>query len=184
MKIIEMSSSSKRKIYVLDTSVLLHDPNTLFSFENNEIVLPIIVLDEVDKFKKGSEEVNRNARLAIKSIDSLRTAGDIEKGVPLGEDGILKIAVKLNSNNLLPRGFSENNDNLIIATALEVKKTNPRRKVVLVSKDINMRVKAQALGLNSEDYRADKINLEELYTGQEICEVTDEELALDRKSVV
>jgi len=171
-------SSSKRKIYVLDTSVLLHDPNTLFSFENNEIVLPIIVLDEVDKFKKGSEEVNRNARLAIKSIDSLRTAGDIEKGVPLGEDGILKIAVKLSSNNLLPRGFSENNDNLIIATALEVKKTHPRRKVVLVSKDINMRVKAQALGLNSEDYRADKINLEELYTGQEICEVTDEELGL------
>ena len=168
---------NERKIYVLDTSVLLHDPNTLFSFENNEIVLPIIVLDEVDKFKKGSEEVNRNARLVIKSIDRLREEGNIEKGVPLGSDGILKIAVKANSHNLLPKGFQENNDNFIIATALEIKNTNLDKKVVLVSKDINMRVKAQALGLKSEDYRADKINIDELYTGQEICEISDEELS-------
>ena len=169
---------SDRKIYVLDTSVLLHDPNTLFSFENNEIVLPIIVLDEVDRFKKGSSEVNRNARLVIKSIDNLREQGDIEEGIPLGSEGTLRIAINSNFKNLLPRGFEENNDNLIIETALEIKKTNPDRKVVLVTKDINMRVKAQALGIKSEDYRADKINLDELYTGQAKYEATDEEITL------
>lgn len=167
---------NNRKVFVLDTSVLLHDPGALFSFENNEIVLPLVVLEEVDKFKRGSEEVNRNARLVIKSIDKLREQGNIELGVPLGKDGILKISIKLHYQEFLPQGFQANNDNLIIATALEVKRNTPERKVILVSKDINMRVKAQALGLNSEDYRADKINLEELYTGEITLNITDEEI--------
>jgi len=169
---------NNRKIYVLDTSVLLHNAQALFSFENNEIVLPLIVLDEVDRFKRGSEEVHRNARKAIKNIDKLREQGNIEEGVPLGYDGIFKIAIKSNHHKYIPEGFQTNNDNLIIATALEVKKNNPERKVVLVSKDINMRVKAQALGLNSEDYRADKVNLDELYTGQDIYHINDEDMSL------
>lgn len=169
---------SDRKIYVLDTSVLLHNPQAMFSFQDNEIVLPIIVLDEVDKFKRGSQEVNRNARVVIKNIDKLREQGNIEEGVPLGKDGILKIAIKSNNIDLLPAGFQTNHDNLIIATALAIKKNQPEKKVVMVSKDINMRVKAQALGLKSEDYRADKVNLDELYTGEDFCQISDEEMAL------
>ncbi len=169
---------SDRKIYVLDTSVLLHNPQALFSFQDNEIVLPIIVLDEVDNFKRGSQEVNRNARVVIKNIDKLREQGNIEEGVPLGKDGILKIAIKSNNFDLLPAGFQANHDNLIIATALAIRKNNPEKKVIMVSKDINMRVKAQALGLKSEDYRADKVNLDELYTGEDFCQISDEEMAL------
>jgi PhoH-like ATPase len=169
---------SDRKIYVLDTSVLLHNPQAMFSFQDNEIVLPIIVLDEVDKFKRGSQEVNRNARVVIKNIDKLREQGNIEEGVPLGKDGIFKIAIKSNNFDLLPAGFQANHDNLIIATALAIKKENPEKKVIMVSKDINMRVKAQALGLKSEDYRADKVNLDELYTGEDLCQITDEEMAI------
>lgn len=169
--------NSNSKIYVLDTSTLLHDPQTLFAFGNNELVLPLIVLDEVDRFKRGSQEVNRNARLVIKSLDHLREQGNIEKGVPLEGGGALKIAVRSNYKEFLPQGFQDSNDNLIIATALELKKNNPDKKVLMVSKDINMRVKAQALGLVAEDYKADKINLDELYTGQDVCSVTDDQIA-------
>lgn len=166
----------EKKIYVLDTSVLLHDPRTLFSFKENEVVLPLVVLDEVDKFKKGSEEVNRNARLVIKSIDRLRGKGDFENGFPLENEGLLKIAVISNYKKYLPEGFSQIRDNYIIAAALELNEKYPDRKVVLVSKDINMRVKGQALGLISEDYRADKVNLDDLYTGQKTYEINDDEI--------
>ncbi|MBM3462199.1 MAG: PhoH family protein [Armatimonadetes bacterium] len=162
-----------KKIFVLDTSVLLHSPLSLYSFADNDIIIPIVVLDELDKFKRGTMEINRNARLVIKELDNLRASGQIDKGIKLDRGGTL--TVDLNHREalaLLPPGFEHNNDNRILAIALSVKKRFPRRHVAVVSKDINMRVKAQALALNSEDYLTDKIEVDDLYAGNRILKVS------------
>jgi PhoH-like ATPase len=166
-----------KKIFVLDTSVLLHSPETLRSFKDNDIVIPITVLDELDKFKKGSMEVNRNARLIIKEFDRLREEHHNLNCVPLGTGGTLSVTVQFDTDKLsrnLPEGLLSSNDNRILATAIEIKRRDQTKPVILVTKDINMRVKANALGLQAEDYLADKVNLEELYTGQRILKVPAE----------
>ncbi len=156
------------KIYLLDTSVLLHSPEALFSFRANDVVLPLVVLDELDNFKKGSTELNRNARWVINQLDELRGQGPVNEGVTLPEGGTLRVDIgqmrKLDT--LIPPGFAHNVDNRILATALGIKSESPERKVVIVTKDINMRVKAEALGLSAEDYRHDQIvELSEMYSG-------------------
>lgn len=164
-----------KKIFVLDTSVLLHSPQSLSNFKDNDIIIPIVVLDELDKFKRGTMEINRNARLVIKELDLLRQSGQIDKGLKLDNGGTL--TVDLNHRDaleLLPPGFEINNDNRILAIAMAVKRRYPRRHVAVVSKDINMRVKAQALGLNSEDYRTDKIEVDDLYPGNRVLRVSNE----------
>ncbi|MHB2017587.1 MAG: PhoH family protein [Candidatus Xenobia bacterium] len=165
-------TAAGRKIYVLDTSVLLHRPQSIFSFETNTVVIPIVVLDELDQFKRGSRELNRNARHVIKYIDRLREKGQIDQGVRLRDGGTLIIELTDRDElHLLPAGFETSNDNRILASALSMKHDNPKKRVVLVSKDINMRVKADAVGLEAEDYKADKISVSELYTGQSEVEV-------------
>ena len=158
--------SSIQKTYILDTSVLLHRAESLFSFGDNQVVLPIVVLDEIDKFKRGTTELNRAARVVIKSLDQIRERGDLDQGVRLENGGTLVININdRDATKLLPPGFEPSNDNRILATALAVQK---RREgpVILVSKDINMRVKAQALGLMAEDYRYDQIvDIDEMFTG-------------------
>ena len=159
---------SLTKIYLLDTSVLLHSPEALFAFGDNEVVLPLVVLDELDTFKKGSTELNRNARWVINQLDELRTQGPVNQGVQLGNGGTMRVDVDAMQrvSSLIPAGFSHNVDNRILATALGIKHDHPDRKVVIVTKDINMRVKAEALGLQAEDYRHDRIvELSELYSG-------------------
>ena len=156
------------KIYILDTSVLLHSPEALFSFGDNDVVLPLVVLDELDNFKKGSMELNRNARWVISHLDELRGEGPVSGGVPLKSGGTLRVDIDHTNkiDSLIPAGFSHNVDNRILATALAIKEETPKRKVVIVTKDINMRVKAEALGLLAEDYRHDQIaDLSEMYQG-------------------
>lgn len=165
-----------RKTFILDTSVLLHSVDSLNSFEDNEIVIPVVVLDEIDKFKKGSDEVNRNARLVIKMIDNLRTQGKLTEGVPLKNGGILRVVTDLGQrlmNQLLPEGFDLSNDNRILSHALMLKKSL-KHEVILVSKDINMRVKADAIGLTAQDYQADKVEIDELYSGHKELYVPEE----------
>ncbi|MEW6277765.1 MAG: PhoH family protein [Candidatus Eremiobacterota bacterium] len=158
---------STRKIYLLDTSVLLHRPDSIFSFGDNQVVIPIVVLDELDHFKKGSMELNRNARLVIKFLDEVSQQGPVSKGVKLQNGGTLMVDITHTVGELSALGLTSTNDNLILASAVASKRANPKKKVVLVSKDINMRVKAEALGLAAEDYRADQIiDIDELYTGQ------------------
>lgn len=158
---------STRKTYLLDTSVLLHRPDSLFSFGDNHVVIPIVVLDELDTFKKGSSELNRNARVVIKFLDDLSRQGPVSKGVKLDNGGTLTVDIIHVMGELAELGLPKSNDHLILASAVGIKKSNPKKKVVLVSKDINMRVKAEALGLAAEDYRADQIiDIAELYTGQ------------------
>lgn len=180
--------SGDKKIYLLDTSVLLHSPECIFSFRDNDVVLPLVVLDELDNFKKGSTELNRNARWVISQLDELRSQGPVNEGVKLDEGGTLRVDIgqmqKLDT--LIPPGFAHNVDNRILATALGIKKEQPTRKVVIVTKDINMRVKAEALGLLAEDYRHDQIvEISEMYSGHREVATSEKVLAelYEQKSV-
>lgn len=166
-----------RKIYLLDTSVLLHRPESIYSFGEHRVVIPIVVLDELDTFKRGSMQIHRNARRVISMFDELRQKGRIFNGVKLDNGGTLVVDTvdEKSSRVHLPAGFERSADNHILATAVGIKLESPEKKVVLVTKDINMRVKAEALGLLAEDYRADQIvDPSEMYTGHAEVMVSQE----------
>lgn len=165
-----------RKLFVLDTNVLLHDPISLFRFEEHDIYLPLIALEELDDHKKGMTETARNGRTASRLIDQLIAAhpNGIEEGVSLnrkddiGTLGKLFVQTQLFNDELpkaLPTGKA---DNQILGVVYALQKQYPERQVVLVSKDINMRIKARALGLNAEDYFNDQVveDSDVLYNGQ------------------
>jgi PhoH-like ATPase len=163
------------KLFVLDTNVLMHDPMCLFQFEEHDIYLPMIVLEELDSHKKGMTEVARNARQTSRSLDALAAApdSDMKQGLPLSTTGHIEAGGKLFFQTQimdvslpmsLPQGKA---DNQILGVVQALGKLHAPREVVLVSKDINMRVKARALGLAAEDYQNDKV-LEDgdlLYSG-------------------
>ncbi len=157
-------SSGPRKLFVLDTNVLMHDPMSLFRFEEHDVFLPMIVLEELDGHKKGMTEVARNARQASRSLDALAAVQgtDMGKGLPLSATGFVEAAgslffqtqpLDLSLPLALPQGKA---DNQILGVVRALVKLHAPREVVLVSKDINMRVKARALGLQAEDYQNDK----------------------------
>ncbi|WP_040948438.1 PhoH family protein [Gorillibacterium massiliense] len=160
-----------KKIYVLDTNVLLHDPNALFSFEDNEVIIPAIVLQEIDSKKRLADEIGRNARHVSRILDGFRDEGKLHDGVPLGNGGSLKVELNHRSFNKLQDLFSEmNNDNLILAVALnyhQEEQNNPLpRPVILVSKDTLVRVKADVLGITAQDYLSDHlVTFPEMYSG-------------------
>lgn len=150
------------KIYVLDTSVLAHDPSAFKSFTNNTVLLPITVLDELDKLKKLPNETGKNARVAIKSLDEISKQGEIFKGIKI-ENGItLKIDISAYSLGNVDPNYG---DNKILACASKIKEKFPKSKVILVAKDINLRVRAKAFGLQAEDYEKDKLFKDDLYSG-------------------
>lgn len=155
-----------KKIYVLDTNVLLHDPNAMLRFEDNEVVLPITTIEELDRFKKRPEETGRNARRTSRMLDGLRNKGSIIEGIGLENGGTIRVALAQREtlNNLPPELKADGGDNSILAVALEVKQQCDC-PVVMVSKDTNMRIKADAIGLTAEDYETDKIDVDDLYTG-------------------
>ena len=154
-----------KKTYILDTSVYLTDANSIESFGNNDIIIPFKVLEEVDNHKKRQDSVGSNARRIIRKLDSLREKGSLHKGVRL-ERGKGLVFVK-NCNPLSKDLDMSVADNEIITVALEEKKNNIKRKVVVVSRDINMRVKCDALGLLTEDYILNQVvkDTTRLYTG-------------------
>ncbi len=164
------------KIYILDTNVLIHSPQSLFSFAENRVVIPIVVIEEIDQFKKGVDEKSRNARQIGRYLDSLRLKGSLQEGVPMENGGIVQITVNKDVTDTAARlFFLDRNDNLIIGTALYFKEKYPDRQVTLVSKDANVRIKADAVGINSENYETDNIKFEELYDGWEPQEVDSEQ---------
>lgn len=157
---------SRKKTYVLDTNVYLTDFNSVYSFKNNDIVVPFKVLEEVDKHKKRQDAVGSNARRIIRIFDDLRTKGSLQNGVRLGK-GKGMLYVRGFDPSVLPSEFKPSDpDNQIIATALTEQQESPR-KVILVSRDINMRVKCDSLGILTEDYTVGKIvkAASELFTG-------------------
>jgi len=152
-------------LFVLDTNVLMHDPSSLFRFDEHDLFLPMTTLEELDNHKKGMTEVARNARTVSRSLDQLiaGTNGSLDEGIPLNKlgnqdvSGRLYFQTKL-STQALPEGLPEGKgDNMILAVVSELQKTRQGQEVVLVSKDINMRIKARALGLPAEDYFNDQV---------------------------
>ena len=163
--------ASAKKVFVLDTNVLLHDPQAIFRFQEHDIVIPIVVIEEIDTFKKDQTEIGRNARSVSRQLDKLRKLGSLSEGVTMEGGGILKVDVAPYRQDL---GFStldkHKADNQILACALALLKER-KEKVVLVSKDTNLRIKADAARLEAEDYTTDRVELDGLYTGTDQWEV-------------
>jgi PhoH-like ATPase len=160
-----------RKNYVLDTNVLLHDPRALFQFKDNNVIIPIYVVEEIDKFKRDLSELGRNARQVSRDLDAFREEnGSLTEGVPLENGGTLRV---LFTQRELPRELMNQHiaDNRILALAMDVKEREPNLRCVFVTKDINLRIRADALGLVTEDYETDKIQNPEVYMGVRELEV-------------
>lgn len=159
------------KIYVLDTNVLLQDPRAIYSFEDNEVVIPAVVLEEVDSKKRYMDEIGRNARQVSKLIDNLRKTGKLHEKIQLETGGSLRIELNHRSFHELQDIFVEKtNDNRILAVAknlsLEEQEKENGKQVILVSKDALVRVKADALGLQSEDFLNDRVvEVDHIYSG-------------------
>lgn len=172
------------KIYVLDTNVLLQDPNSIFSFEDNEVVIPAVVLEEVDSKKRYMDEIGRNARQVSRLIDGLRETGKLHEKIPLENGGSLRIELNHRSFQQLQEIFVEKtNDNRILAVAknlsLEEGDKEDGRTVILVSKDALVRVKADAIGLHCEDFLSDRVvENDHLYTGFTEVFISKEKLNL------
>ena len=158
------------KTFLLDTNVLLHDPSSLKAFDDNEIIIPLSVLDELDNAKSRLDEIGRNARRTIRTLDTLRQNGSLSKGVRF-DKSIVK--VELNHSGNVPSSLLVDNiDNRILSVALGLK--NEGKHVIVVSKDINLRVKCDALGLIAQDYIKDKIanNITDIYGGVQTITVS------------
>ncbi len=153
------------KNYILDTNVLLHDPHSILSFEENAVLIPIEVIEEIDRFKRESSELGQNARTVSRMLDAFRAEGRLSEGVNLPNGGRLKIVFREKRPARSPEGNNHNADSRILELGLHFRKTHPRARTVLVSKDINLRIKADALGMHAEDYESDRILLKDLYTG-------------------
>ncbi len=154
------------KNYVLDTTVLLHDPNALFAFEENNVFIPITVIEEIDNFKNDMSETGRNARQASRILDRLRDKGSLASGVKLDNGGTLSVKISSNSAiSSIPQDFQEKKrDTFLFAVALAIKNEQDL-PTVLVTKDVYLRIKADALGIVVKDYESDRVEIEELYSG-------------------
>ncbi len=152
-----------KKFFVLDTNVLLHNADSIVSFADNTVVLPMSVIEELDKFKSHNDELGRNARHVIRQLDSLRTRGRLAEGVPMENGGTLMIFTE--TGRCVDPGLDMHvPDNRILAVAYTLLKKG--EKVIFVSKDINARLKADALGIEVMDFEKQKVNIDELYRGQ------------------
>jgi len=157
------NSPSPVKFFVLDTSVLLHSPNSLYSFEENHVIIPFKVLEELDTFKKNTTDVGRNARTVIRMLDKLREKGHLNDGIKWnGHGGDIRVTMESETPDV-PGLAMDKPDNRIIAIAWKYKQAG--KTTIFISKDINARIKADALGITSEDFEAQKVDYETLYSG-------------------
>ncbi|HSP00430.1 MAG TPA: PIN domain-containing protein, partial [Thioalkalivibrio sp.] len=174
-----------KRLFVLDTNVLMHDPTALFRFQEHDIYLPMVVLEELDKGKKGVSEVARNVRQVSRFVDELMqdaTHAEITKGLPLmseslaetsfGSSGRLYFQTRVMPVSLPDSLPGNTPDNTILGTALALQQERPDTDVTLVSKDINLRIKAAVIGIHAEDYFNDQVldDVNLLYSGR--CELT------------
>ncbi|HMJ90897.1 MAG TPA: PhoH family protein [Candidatus Acidoferrum sp.] len=153
------------KNYILDTNVLLHDPHSLDNFKDNNVLIPIEVIEEIDRFKRESSELGQNARTVSRNLDALRGQGHLNNGVRLENGGCLRIVFHKNGDNGHTVFGNTSVDSRIVSLAQSIQKDDPKIKTIVVSKDINLRIKANALGLDAEDYETDRVFLTDLYTG-------------------
>ncbi len=163
------------KIFIIDTNVLLHDPRAILKFQDNDVVIPLIAIEEMDNQKRRPDEVGRNARRVAKLIDDLRHQGKIFEGIHLEGGGTLKVELNHQKVEGLSGGLERFKlDNRILAVAMAYKQEFPDRRVILVTKDTYLRIKADVAGIEAEDYKTDTVNIEELYSGAVELKVTPE----------
>lgn len=165
------------KRYLLDTNVLLHDPKALMAFEENTVLVPIYVIEEIDHFKRELTRLGENARWISRFLDGLRRDGPLSEGVTLATGGELRVVFDPEAPE---RGLSHRNgsvDNAILRIARRIRTDDPNTPLILVTKDVNLRIKADALGLAAEDYESDRVRLDELYSGQVEIEMSSQALA-------
>lgn len=153
-----------RKNFILDTNVLLHDPRSIYGFKDNNVIIPIYVIEEIDQFKRDLSELGRNARLVARYLDSFRAEGSMKEGVPLPHGGMLRVAF---TDRSLPSSMADSNlvDNRILAVALDLMETEPETQAVFITKDTNLRIRADALGLSAQDFDTERVEITDLYTG-------------------
>jgi PhoH-like ATPase len=161
-----------KKNFVLDTNVLLHDPRSIFGFGDNNVVIPIYVIEEIDNFKRDLSSLGRNARQVARYLDEFRAQGKLREGVPLGQDrGTIRV---LFTERQLPKEWADGHssiDNRILAVAVDVRDREKGLPAVFVTKDTNLRIRADALGLHAEDYDVEGVAIDELWSGVDEIEV-------------
>ncbi|RKH42435.1 PhoH family protein [Corallococcus sicarius] len=153
-----------RKNFILDTNVLLHDPRSIYGFKDNNVIIPIYVIEEIDQFKRDLSELGRNARLVARYLDSFRAEGSLKEGVPLPHGGMLRVSF---TDRALPSSMADSNlmDNRILAVAIDLMENEPETQAVFITKDTNLRIRADALGLSAEDFDTERVEITDLYTG-------------------
>ena len=162
-----------RKRFIIDTNVILFDPQAIFKFQNGDIIIPISVIEEMDRFKKDLGENGRNARQFSRFVDVLRAKGALSKGVLLEKSHSYFFVNLDNHADELPGHLETGKtDNRILALALKLQKEKPPRPVVLITKDTNLRIKADVLGVPAEDYEPQKVDIEDLFSGTVEYEVS------------
>jgi PhoH-like ATPase len=174
------------KNYVLDTNVLLHDARAFFSFADNNVIIPIYVIEEIDTFKKDQSELGRNARQVARLLDEYRHDGGLSKAQKLPNGGTVRVALSKNPPKN-PSYDSRSMDQRILEIAIEVRDAEPKIPTILVTKDVNMRVRGDALGLHTADYEPERISIEELYAGNRelvVPHATIEKFYTDGSAVV
>ena len=160
----------EKKIFVLDTSVILHDHNSIYSFDDNDVVIPISVLEELDHFKKGNDTINFEAREFARQLDNLSAGDTLNDWIPLdnGFDGRLRVQMNESSEPDACKVLGENKaDHRILNVAIRMRNEYPEKQVMLVTKDINLRIKAKSLEVQSDDFQRGMVkNVSSLYTGR------------------
>lgn len=165
-----------KKNFILDTNVLLHDPNAITAFQENDVVIPLYVIEETDRFKKDLSELGRNARVVGRLIDSFRENGLLSTGVDLPTGGSLRV---LFSDKELPTemGLPEKMDHKILSLALDIKDSEPEKPTILITKDTNLRIKADVLGITAVDYDTEGVTVDEIANG--VADITVSKEAID-----
>lgn len=168
-----------KKTFVLDTNVILHDSSSIFNFDDNDIIIPITVIEEIDQFKRGQDQINYHAREFIRLLDSYPGDRLIGAGVKIGagHGNISILSIATDEPEVKTAFVEQKPDHRILSAALYLQKNYPKKRVVLVSKDVNLRLKARSLGLNSQDYYSDKIeDVEKLYRGKRFLDNINPEI--------
>jgi PhoH-like ATPase len=170
-----MAKLNRNKIFVLDTNVVLYDYRAIYNFQDNNVVLPITLLEEIDTFKKGNETINFHAREFTRELDMLIGDRLLSDGVKLNSGGVLMVSTDIRKTPELADVFWEDKpDHRILSVANNLSQKHGKNRVIVVSKDINLRMKAKSIGLKAEDYETGKVkNIDELYTGRNLVEHVD-----------
>src|SRR5688572_8089247 len=166
-----------KKNYILDTNVLLHDPHAFYKFEDNDVLLPLYVIEELDQFKRDTNERGRNARTVSRLLDALREKnGSLSEGVELEDGGTLRVHVPTRRPELSIALNPKSGDHAILQTAIEFRDASPDKPTIFVTMDVNLRIRADALGLTTETYENQAVDIDELKSGIIEIEVTPERL--------